>query len=166
KQFSENPESLASQVKDQEDMPPALDSGCLRDVTEEYIPTTDVRVSLVFPPPRPMAVSYICVFNAGEWRPIHWARIADGHAVFTRMGREVVYLPAYYDKNHVVAASSPFILNPGFDDKNHIVAAAPPFALDPKGRMIQLGVNAGDLARLSLTSGRPTSSIKTLAASE
>src|SRR5262249_15378236 len=82
------------------------------------------------------------------------------------MGREVVYLPAYYDKSHVVAAASPFILNPGFDDKNHIVPAAPPFILDSKGRMIQLGVDAGDLARLNLTSGKPTSSIKTLAASE
>jgi len=166
KQFSENPESLACQVADQEDMPPALDSRCLRDVTEQYIPTTDVRVSLTLPPPRPTAVSYICVFNAGEWRPIHWARITGGQAVFTRMGREIVYLPAYYDKNHIVAAASPFILNPGFDDKNHIVAAAPPFVLDATGRMIQLGVNAGDLARLCLTSGRPTTPKKTVAASE
>jgi hypothetical protein len=166
KQFSENPESLACQVKDGEKLPPALDSRCLRDVTDQYMPTTDVRVSLVFPPPRPTKVSYICVFNAGEWRPIHGARITDGQAVFTRMGREIVYLPAYYDKNHVEAAASPFILNPGYDDKNHVVAAAPPFILNPEGRMIQLPVDPGDLARLSLTTERPAPPKKTVAASE
>jgi hypothetical protein len=147
RQFSKNPESLASQVKGGEDLPPALGSKHIRDVTEQYTPTTDVCVSLIFPPPRPTAVSYICVFNAGEWRPIHWARITDGQAVFTRMGREIVYLPAYYDKNHVVPAAPPFILN-------------------ANGRMIQLAADPGDLARLSLTSKRPTSPIKTEAASE
>jgi len=147
RQFSSNPESLACQVKDLEDPPPALRSRHFGDVTQQYIPTTDVRVPLIFPPSRPTAVSYICVFNGGEWRPIHWARIINGHTVFTRMGREIVYLPAYYDKNHVVAAAPPFILN-------------------PKGRMIQLAVDPGDLARLSLKGEKLTPSIKKVAGSE
>ena len=117
-------------MKEGESLPCGLDSKNFRDVTEQYIPTTDVHASLVFPPPRPASVAYVCVFNGGEWRPIHWSRITDGKAVFTRMGRGVVYLPAYYDSDHVVAA-------------------APPFILDEKGQVTPLTVEAGDATRLS-----------------
>jgi hypothetical protein len=67
--------------------------------------TSDVTVKL---DGRPFA--YLCVFNGGEWVAIHWARVEGGAATFTRMGRDIVYLPAWFDGKDLLPAGHPLLL--------------------------------------------------------
>ena len=80
------------------------------DVTSQYVDTTDVQVRLEQPIPEGARYAYICVFNTGEWKAIHWGRIQDNKVIFTKMGRNIAYLAAYYVDGELVPAAPPFIL--------------------------------------------------------
>ncbi|MFM8386813.1 MAG: transglutaminase domain-containing protein [Planctomycetia bacterium] len=90
------------------------------DVTDQYGPTSDVRVLLDPAVAWAERFAYLCVFNGGEWKPIHWAapgQVRDGSlAVFTNMGRGgtrgILYLPAVHDGKEVKAAAAPLLLHP------------------------------------------------------
>lgn len=90
------------------------------DVTDQYGPTSDVRVRLEASVAWAERFAYLCVFNGGEWKPIHWAapgQVRDGPlAVFTNMGRGgtrgILYLPAIHDGKDVKAAAAPLLLHP------------------------------------------------------
>jgi hypothetical protein len=80
-----------------------------RDVTREYLPTADVRLDLGHPEGRHFA--YLCVFNGGEWVAIHWAgAVAMDAWTFTAMGRDIAYLPAWYDGKDLLPAGPPILL--------------------------------------------------------
>ena len=81
------------------------------DVTCQYMPVSDVRVKLAARPEQPASRAYLCVFNAGKWVPVHQSRIRDGQAVFTDMGRNIVYLPGFYRDQKIRPAAPPFILH-------------------------------------------------------
>jgi hypothetical protein len=117
KTFSHNPETVAALANQNKDLPPALKPATMLDVTDQYLPTTDVTLSLEYPPPRAASFAYICVFNGGEWRPIHFGRIRSGRTTFTKMGRKIAYLAAYYQDQKVVPAAVPFIV----DEAGHVV---------------------------------------------
>lgn len=109
--FSIQRDSLGAIKRDDEEVPRRLGRRDFRDVTDQYLETSDVSVRLTAAPPRPTRFAYLCVFNGGEWRPIHWSRIDDGRAVFTDMGRGIAYLPAYYADGEPVHAAAPLILS-------------------------------------------------------
>lgn len=134
KMFSHNPANLRFQVKKGEAMPPWLSLPSYRDVTDQYLETTDVTVTLV-PSAKPGRFAYLCVFNGGEWRPIHWGRVEGPQVRFTKMGRGIAYLPAYYD--------------------GKVVPAAPPFLLDDKGTITQLVADVRKVERVKLTRVKP-----------
>ena len=119
KLFSEEKGSLASQLNEDEKAPPWLSGKNYRDVTDKYVETTDV-VQVLKPEEK---WAYLAVFNSNEWKAIHWGKIdSTGKTVFTKMGRDIVYLPCYYEKVDSVkkkkekpkyelnGAGSPFIL--------------------------------------------------------
>jgi len=60
--------------------------------------------------PDSVDIAYLCVFNDGEWQPIHWGRIENKSAVFTDMGKDIAYLPALYLNGKVAPYGEPFIL--------------------------------------------------------
>lgn len=76
------------------------------DVTDQYGPTTDVRVKVGDNAAKEKH-AYLCVFNGGTWKAIQWARIEDGHATFERMGRNIVYLPAVHDGTTLIPTAPP-----------------------------------------------------------
>lgn len=80
-----------------------------KDVTEKYIDVTDVTIK----PVRKIKSSYIylAVFNDLQWKPVAWARIKSGKAVFHKMGKGLVYLPVYYEGREMKQVGSPFILD-------------------------------------------------------
>jgi len=119
KLFSEEKGSLASQISKDEKVPGWLAGKNYRDVTDKYVETTDVVQDLK--PEEKWA--YLAVFNSNEWNAIHWGRIdSTGKTVFTKIGRDIIYLPCYYEKVDSVkkkdekpkyelkGADSPFIL--------------------------------------------------------
>jgi hypothetical protein len=111
KMFSRQPETLGVIKRPDEQVPRYLQSASQRDVTDQYMPTSDVTVELTEPAPDGHRFVYICVFNAGDWRAVHFAPIRDGRATFTDMGRNIAYIPAYHVDRKMVAAASPFILD-------------------------------------------------------
>ncbi len=110
KTYSIQRESLGFLRQESEAVPRWLAGLNYRDVTAEYMETTDVTVTLTKPAPEGTRFAYLCVFNGGEWQPVHWSRIEGGQATFARMGRRVAYLPAYYIDDKVVPAAAPLLL--------------------------------------------------------
>lgn len=100
--------NLAFQVDDIEQLPPYLASKSYIDVTRDY--TTVKTLTLPIDAPDSTRFAYLCVFNSGEWKAIHWAPISNGTAVFTDMGVDVAYLPAVYVGKKIIPAGDAFIL--------------------------------------------------------
>lgn len=110
KTFASQPDSLASIKRDDEVVPKWLASAHYIDVTAQYQPTSDVTVALDKVPDG-HRFAYIAVFNGGSWKPIHWARVEHGRAVFTALGRNICYLPMYHEKGDDRPAGTPFVLD-------------------------------------------------------
>jgi len=111
KTFSIRRDSLGCIKWEKEKVPRWLSGKSYADVTDQYMETADVRISLKEAPPEGARFAYLCVFNGGEWKAIHWSRIGlDRRVIFTRMGRGIAYLPAYYNDGKILPAGPPFIL--------------------------------------------------------
>jgi len=130
KTFAIQHDSLGA-IKGDEPAPRWLSSTHYKDVTQEYLRTTDVRVDLGHPEGRRFA--FLCVFNGGEWVAIHWAREEPLDLwTFTAMGRGIAYLPAWYDGKDLLPAGPPLLLLddgterllPGTGAKTKLIATA------------------------------------------
>jgi hypothetical protein len=112
KMYSKQTSNLIFQPRKQQGVPAWLGGKSYKDVTSEYVEVADVTIELTKPIPDSVDIAYICVFNDGQWRPIHWARINDGQATFTDMGTGIAYLPAFYiSEDSLQPAGPPFILS-------------------------------------------------------
>ena len=81
-----------------------------KDVTDYYFNTQDVTINLGKLPSKILHV-YLCVFNNLKWEPVAIAKVEKGKALFKNMGKDIVYLPAYYEKGMLRGVSVPFILS-------------------------------------------------------
>ena len=111
KMFAKQPDNLAFQDHKQEKIPRWLAGKSYLDVTADYTDVSDVTVELEKEVPDSVDVAYLCVFNSGEWQPIHWGRIKNGTATFTDMGRDIAYLPVLYINEEIEPAGAPLILD-------------------------------------------------------
>jgi hypothetical protein len=80
------------------------------DVTEEYVPTTDVKIKLA-DTLRTKNYAYLCVFNNESWVPIYWGNIDNDEVVFKKMGRNIVYITSFFAKGSLTTYGNPFILD-------------------------------------------------------
>lgn len=111
KTFSLQPGCLETIVEDWEETPAYINRNGMVDVTREYVPVEDVELKLNDEIPDSTRFAYICVFNTGEWKAIHWSFIGDeGEVKFTDMGTDIAYIPAFYKNREIVPAGNPFIL--------------------------------------------------------
>ena len=110
KTFAMQRDSLACRAGADAKLPRFLNSRNYRDVTDQYMDTTDVTIRLKRDRPAGTRFAYVCVFNGGKWRPIHWGELDGDRVTFTKMGRNIAYLPAYYVDEDVAPAAPPFIL--------------------------------------------------------
>lgn len=111
KTFSIRRDNPAFLVDYPDALPKYLSSKSYVDVTPDYTTVCDVTVHLREHYPDSVEFAYLCVFNSGEWKPIHWSKIRGDSTVFTDMGTDVAYLPALYLDEEVKAIDAPFILN-------------------------------------------------------
>ncbi len=110
KGYARNFENLIYQRdNDDEKIPGWLNGRSYQDVTPMYTPVADVLVSLPYAPDD-VQFAYLCVFNAGEWKPIHWVEIIKGRAVFTDMGTDICYLPMCFDGDELAPAGDCLVL--------------------------------------------------------
>jgi hypothetical protein len=110
KTFAIQRDNIGCRKSEDEEVPPWLRGKNFIDVTPQYMDTTDVTVELESDPPDDARFAYLCVFNGGEWCAIHWGEIHDGRVTFTKMGRNIAYLAAYYADEELLPAAPPFIL--------------------------------------------------------
>lgn len=82
---------------------------CMKDVTDEYMLTDDVKLSLENVP-KGSHYAYLAVFDNKDWIPVHYGKISGRKVTFTDMGRGVVYLPVCWDENGLRPVGDPFIL--------------------------------------------------------
>ncbi len=115
KTFEHHKENLIFKVKNRRKIPRWLAGKSYIDVTTQYVPTANVELTLEKERPDSVRFAYLCVFNSGEWKAIHWAEIKEDRAVFTDMGKDLVYLPAYFLNQTIVPAGPPFILQKSGD---------------------------------------------------
>ncbi len=111
KTFGEQKQNLVFQEKKQEKVPRWLGGKYYQDVTADYTDVCDVAVKFSQDIPDSVDIAYLCVFNSGEWKAIHWGRIAERQAVFAGMGKDIAYLPALYLNEEIVPCGPPFILH-------------------------------------------------------
>ncbi len=76
------------------------------DVTEEYENVTNLAYK--FKTCRSdTKYGYLCVFNNLAWNEIGWSEMRGGNVVFEKIGRDIMYIPCYYDGNSQVFADYP-----------------------------------------------------------
>lgn len=107
--FAIQPQSLAIIAMKNDILPPLFHNPRFYDVSDEYFEATDVTIPIKNSQIKD-AFAYICVFDNRNWIPIHWGRINYDSVTFTRMGRDIVYLPAFYTKNGLSPFGCPFLL--------------------------------------------------------
>lgn len=95
----------------QEDIPPLFLDFKKKDVSADYFEAEDVEVNLTEPAPEGASYAYLCVWGEKGWTPVQFGKIEEGKAKFEKMGRNIVYLPAYYKNGTVLPAAKPFWLN-------------------------------------------------------
>ncbi len=123
KTFAEQPDNLVFQKPENVKVPPWLRGKNYIDVTSAYTDVCDVTVNFDEPVPDSVPFAYLSVFNAGEWRAIHWGKIENNQATFTDMGKDIAYLPVFYLNEELVPAGEPFILQK--DNSRKILHADP-----------------------------------------
>lgn len=79
------------------------------DVTDEYCPVTDVtrKVPEKY---RDRKVAYICVFDNNDWLPIYYGVVSGGKVTFPGMGRNLMYVSAFYEGGRLVPFGTPFCI--------------------------------------------------------
>ena len=109
KTFSEQLDSLGAKLKEGEEAPRWLKGKYYKDVTESYVQTSDVIVALRGDVGEDR-FAYLCVFNSGHWKAIQWAKLQKNAVIFQGMGRDILYLPAFFRDGEIEPAGTPFVL--------------------------------------------------------
>lgn len=107
--FSIQKNSLAK-IAGSEEIPQFFDDCRLKDVTNEYLETAVVNLQLEANS-NDHRFAYLCVFDNLNWYPVTWSPINNGKVQFRDMGKNIVYLPAYFEDGEIVPAGPPFLFN-------------------------------------------------------
>ena len=100
---------IMDNLSGEKDIPELYKFPKFTDVTDQYIPTTDVTCKI------PMeysnrSVAYICVNDKQEWEPVHYGKIQRGKVTFRSMGRNVLYSVGVWDSGKIKPIGNPFIV--------------------------------------------------------
>lgn len=107
--FSEQQNNLPALIPENEIPDDLLKSKNILDVTGEYVAVS--TISYTFGAPVTSKVSYITVFNRGNWRALDWAVLNTKVSVYKNMGRDVVYLPATFVSGKLILENFPILLD-------------------------------------------------------
>lgn len=111
KTYEQHPENLTFQPRKQKKIPGWLAGKSYIDVTSDYTSVSDVALKLANAVPDSIDIGYLCVFNSGEWQAVQWGRAENDAVSFKGMGRDVLYIPAWYENEKIVTFGNPFILS-------------------------------------------------------
>jgi len=115
KMFAEQPDNLIFQKRKQDEIPGWLSGKSYIDVTPDYTEVRNFTARFEKEVPDSIDISYICVFNSGNWKAIDWARIEDSSGLnesyYTDLAPGIAYLPALYQNEKIVPFGAPFYLS-------------------------------------------------------
>lgn len=86
-------------IHEKEFVPNLFKDPFILDVTDQYLYTSNIKISindLVNTNPK---YGFLCVFNDLAWKPIAMGKINDRVINFNKLAKDMVYLPIYYTKN-------------------------------------------------------------------
>jgi len=87
---------------------PAFNNWFMRDVTDEYMMTCDVEISVPNHLKGKYHYGYLAVFDNKNWIPVHYGKVSGGKVRFEKMGKNCMYLPVFYGKEGIIPFSEPF----------------------------------------------------------
>lgn len=94
-----------------ENIPPLFLNPMKKDVSSQYFNPKDITVKITEEFPPKTYYCYLCIFGSNGWTPVQWGKIdKNGEVTFKQMGRDIVYLPAFYVNGSITPASDPFLL--------------------------------------------------------
>lgn len=108
KTFSHNRVPIPAQG---EYIPEFFQNPFYKDVSNDYMYTADVTIPFRQGRRRSAHHAYLCVFNDLNWQPIVYGEVKDSHVKFERIGKKIVYLPVYYQREKMTPLDYPFILH-------------------------------------------------------
>lgn len=109
--------TIANDMKEEKSVPKLFRAADWIDVTEDYYETTDVTRD-VPEKYKGRKIAYICVFDNRVWVPVHYGKVIDGKVTFPKMGRNVMYVSAFYENGLVAPFGDPFHVLPDGTVKN------------------------------------------------
>lgn len=80
-----------------------------KDVTDIYQNTSVVDYDFGDLPSN-VKYAYLAVFYDGDWRELSWSKLKNGKASFKNMGRDIIYMPIYYNGTERVCADNPILV--------------------------------------------------------
>lgn len=107
--YSKNPETLAS-FEDISNIPKGfLQQQNYIDVTHDFWETTTVKCPLYEKENQPKIV-YATTFNGLAWRPFWWGKTDKNETVFTKLCKQTVIIPQYYNQGKLTPAGAPVVV--------------------------------------------------------
>lgn len=106
KKYSKGSRSIREYVQNLEDIPVNLDFDRAEDVSAQYMPTKDVKVTCANL--RGSNVSYLSTFSSGSWTPAFWSKGVNGIFKFDKMGIHGLYIMSTFSDNECVPMGYPF----------------------------------------------------------
>ncbi len=102
--------SLGYSKTEQDVVPENLADACIKDVSSEYMPTTDITIPISQIINPKIKYAYLCVFDNSQWVPVWWGKIINNKVTFNDMGRDIVYLPVVINEGKLDPIGNPIIL--------------------------------------------------------
>lgn len=108
--YAVQPDGLAS-IAPSGDIPHLFKNRGLEDITDRFVECVDICVPLE-KESSPGEFAYLCCYDPDNisWTPVAWGKIRGRKARFGKVGKNIVYLPAYYRNGTVIPAAAPFLL--------------------------------------------------------
>lgn len=127
-----------------EEIPQFLDDPFLSDVTDQYIPTFDIKISL-YKESSSFKFIFLCVFNKQKWEIVDWGKKKNGESFFKKIGTEVMYLPVGFTNDSIIPVGRPFYIS----KKGQVVSLLSSSKIEtislerksPSGPLIKIGGN-------------------------
>ncbi|HNR07545.1 MAG TPA: hypothetical protein PKM27_09540 [Saprospiraceae bacterium] len=94
----------AAKIRGIEALPPYLKNPRILDVTGSYVPTASCSIAVRGKEGTPV---YLCIFKQGQWNAVAGGFIEDDKVLFVNMGRDIVYMPMFYQNNDYRQAAPP-----------------------------------------------------------
>ncbi len=108
--FAVQKSSLPFQIKRDEEIPLFFNDVFFKDVTNDYVSVSNIEIVCNELSWSNQHHLYLCVFDNQNWQAVAWGNRKYNKILFKNVGRDVVYLPAWYIEGRYVPAADPFLL--------------------------------------------------------